>query len=222
MMSGRTAGIDRPVEPTPPRKSRLSLEATSLSALNAPPPRTSDPTPPRKSLAASRAEVATRSASLSALPAPAPLPQLARRGEAAAAGAPDGAAEPTPPRRSSRPSADSRRSSRLANHATPDHATAADAAAEEASNLMRAGHRANECGEFESARRCFHQSNELRPRAAARLSAANMALKLGDAAGAMEGYLALLRDGSLPGDHEVLQRKMREASSLARTTATNT
>lgn len=188
MVSGR----DRPVEPTPPRKSRLSLETTSLSAVNAPPPSISDPTPPRKSRAASLPEAASPSARLSALPAPAPLPQLARRGEAAAAGAPDGTAEPTPPRRNSRPSLES---------------------ADAASNLMRAGHRANECGEFESARQCFHQSNELRPRPAARLSAANMALKLGDAAGAMEGYLALLRDGSLPGDHEVLQRKMREASS---------
>ena len=46
-----------------------------------------------------------------------------------------------------------------------------------------------------------------------------MALKLGDAAGAMEAYLALLAGGVLPGNHALLQRKMREASRMARDAA---
>ena len=59
----------------------------------------------------------------------------------------------------------------------------------------------------------FTQSNELKPRPAARLSAANMALKLGDAAGAMDTYIGMLRDGALPSNHAVLLRKMGEASN---------
>ena len=81
-----------------------------------------------------------------------------------------------------------------------------------ADRLLKAGHLANESGDFEGAFECFVQSDELRPRPAARLSAANMALKLGDAPGAMQRYLELLRDGSLPGNHPLLLRKMSEAS----------
>ena len=84
---------------------------------------------------------------------------------------------------------------------------------------MRAAHRANENGEFEDAYHLFTRSDQLQPRPAARLSAANMALKLGDGASAMESYLSLLRDGALPEDskqRDLLLRKIGEASNMAR------
>ena len=88
---------------------------------------------------------------------------------------------------------------------------------------MECGHQANERGEYGIAYRCFSQSNALRSRPAARLSAANMALKLGDASGAMETYLALLQEGEMGPENgrqrEVLLRKMREASGMAREAA---
>lgn len=87
-------------------------------------------------------------------------------------------------------------------------------AAEEASLAMDEAHRANTKGEYERARRLFERANELAPRATARLSAANMSLKLGDAAGAMEVYLALLSSGAMPAGHATLQRKLREATEM--------
>ena len=92
----------------------------------------------------------------------------------------------------------------------------------EAARLMERGHAANERGEYDVAYRCFSQSDALRSRPAARLSAANMALKLGDAAGAMETYLSLLKEGEMTENgrqREVLLRKIREASGMAREAA---
>ena len=97
--------------------------------------------------------------------------------------------------------------------------SASSSTSSEAARLMRAAHRANENGDFEEAFHLFTQSDQLQPRPSARISAANMALKLGDAAGAMETYLALLRDGALPEDakqRDMLLRKIREASNLTR------
>ena len=45
------------------------------------------------------------------------------------------------------------------------------------------------------------------------MSAGNMLLKLGDAAGAMDIYLRILQEGGLHGNPELLLRKMREASA---------
>jgi hypothetical protein len=78
---------------------------------------------------------------------------------------------------------------------------------------MDDAHEANAAGEYERARRLFTRSNELVPRAAARLSAANMVLKLGDAAAAMQVYLDLLATGAMKPDHQLLQRKMKEATA---------
>ena len=54
------------------------------------------------------------------------------------------------------------------------------------------GRDANERGDFEAARRKFIASDELVPRLTTRLSAANMALKLGKADSAAQTYRALL------------------------------
>ena len=55
---------------------------------------------------------------------------------------------------------------------------------------------------------------QVQPRPAARLSAANMALKLGDASGAIQSYLDLLREGAVPADHDMLHRKLKEATTV--------
>ena len=82
----------------------------------------------------------------------------------------------------------------------------------EAAYCMQEGHAANARGQFEEAWRWFNRSHELAPRPAARVSAANMALKLGDAEHAMSEYLDVMEEGSLAGGREMLQRKLREAS----------
>ena len=84
---------------------------------------------------------------------------------------------------------------------------------------MRLGHTANERGEYEAAFHFFTASEAREPRPSARLSAANMALKLGDASGALDTYLGELQDGSLPPDEKqraLLLRKIKEASTAAR------
>ena len=92
---------------------------------------------------------------------------------------------------------------------------------EEATRLFEAGHRANACGQYEDAYEYFRRANELRPRPEARLSAANMALKVGDANGAMEGFLGLLKEGedALPANYtrERVLSKIGEASKIMRT-----
>ena len=84
----------------------------------------------------------------------------------------------------------------------------------EADRLLAAGHDANNRSDYEEALRCFVRSNELYPRSTARISAANMALKLGDAASATEAYLALLEEGGMaPKEQVIVQRKLRESTA---------
>ena len=87
--------------------------------------------------------------------------------------------------------------------------------------LMSAGREANRAGAFREARRHFAEAYLVSRRPAAKLSSANMQLKLGDAAGALDVYLEMLRKGDYPPDHEVLHRKIREASGLARAVYVN-
>ena len=79
---------------------------------------------------------------------------------------------------------------------------------------MGLGHAANSSGDYALAQRLFIESDALHPRAAARLSAANMALKQGDATAAIDGYLELLRSGTVPANHELLHRKLQEATRM--------
>ena len=69
---------------------------------------------------------------------------------------------------------------------------AEQAAHEEAEAAMLAGHEANRIGAHALARSAFCKACALQPRPAALVSAANMALKLGDAATAAAEYEALL------------------------------
>ena len=110
----------------------------------------------------------------------------------------------------------------IANQGLVEHLSSSSAqsssSASQAAKLIQEGHRANKQGDYKRARTLFDCANTLAPSPAARFSAANMALKLGDASEAMETYLDLLKEGGTNGlprsRHELLERKLREAASM--------
>ena len=104
----------------------------------------------------------------------------------------------------------------LVRQASASHALKQSQAFREYGRLMSAGRAANRAGAFEEARRHFTEAYLVSRRPAAKLSSANMQLKLGDAAGALDVYLEMIRKGDYPPNHEVLHRKIREACGLAR------
>ena len=83
--------------------------------------------------------------------------------------------------------------------------------------LMMSGHERNAAGDYAGAQRCFLEADGMggldEHLAIARLSAANMALKQGDAAGALAEYDVMLRAAAtLPAQLvEILRRKRGEA-----------
>ena len=72
---------------------------------------------------------------------------------------------------------------------------------------MRGGHDANGTGDFTRARQCFLDAYASSPTAVARISAANMALKMGEHSTARAEYDEILRDTDL----SEANRAVREA-----------
>ena len=62
-----------------------------------------------------------------------------------------------------------------------------------AAQLVALGHAHNKRGDLEEARRCFESAHRLEPKPQTLISAANMALKAGDAAAAARMYEELRR-----------------------------
>ena len=78
--------------------------------------------------------------------------------------------------------------------------------------LMRAGHHANKAGDYVTARGHFTECYELGGRMEARISAVNMALKLGLYEEAAESYAQLMRQENLPpAVMSIIERKYAEA-----------
>ena len=77
--------------------------------------------------------------------------------------------------------------------------------------LMRAGHNANKAGDYVTARAHFTECYELGGRMEARISAVNMALKLGLYREAAEAYAHLMRQDLPPAVMSIIERKYAEA-----------
>jgi len=81
--------------------------------------------------------------------------------------------------------------------------------------LIQRGHDANRRGEFVEARSNFRAAFELSSKAAAQISAANMTLKIGDVAAAIQEYTTILERQDLAETHrEAVLRKVNEATHL--------
>ena len=74
----------------------------------------------------------------------------------------------------------------------------------DASAYMEAGHRANKRDDYFEARRNFRAAFELEGKAVAQISAANMALKLGNVEEAMQEYTVVLQRTDLADNHRTL------------------
>ena len=82
----------------------------------------------------------------------------------------------------------------------------------EAARLVEKGHEANARGDFETARALFLRAHAAQGRAGPQLSAANMALKMGDGGVALREYEALLLRSDLSEQHrQACHRKIGEA-----------
>ena len=81
---------------------------------------------------------------------------------------------------------------------------------------MEAGHEANRRGDSVEARRCFLAAFELDGRAAAQISAANMALKFGDIEAAMQEYRSVLKRTDLKDTYRMaVEKKLSEQVNVA-------
>ena len=81
----------------------------------------------------------------------------------------------------------------------------------DASAYMEAGHRANSRDDYVEARRNFRAAFELEGKAVAQISAANMALKLGNVEEAMQEYTVVLQRTDLADNHRTLvENKLSE------------
>ena len=72
---------------------------------------------------------------------------------------------------------------------------------------MRGGHDANGTGDFTRARQCFLDAYASSPTAVARISAANMSLKLGQRERAAAEYEIILRDEALTDENRAVRQE---------------
>ena len=134
-------------------------------------------------------------------------------------GQPAAAAQPPPPRGKPGGSIQDELANKLAAGPPPGAPRAAPPAVDtkRQEQLMMSGHERNAAGDYAGAQRCFLEAYGMggldEHLAIARLSAANMALKQGDAAGALAEYDVMLRAAAtLPAQLvEILRRKRGEA-----------